>query len=120
MMMTFSLLTRKKWYVEVRIKTLCCIFPKTTRNANAQDVLTANAVEEFLHRKQINVLIENGGICPASLPGAREELNVCSIGAILQEEEAVIPDESKAIFYAVAELVVKYLSFKSELIRINS
>ena len=53
------------------------------------------------------MLIENGGICPASLPGTREELNVSSIGAILQEEEEpVIPDETKAIFYAVAELAV--------------
>jgi len=64
-------------------------------------------VEGFLHRKEINVLIENGGICLASLPGTREELNASSIGAILQEEEEpVIPDETKAIFYAVAELAV--------------
>ena len=63
-------------------------------------------MEGFLRRKEINVLIENGGICPASLSGTREELNASSIGAILQEEEPVIPDETKAIFYAVAELAV--------------
>jgi hypothetical protein len=63
-------------------------------------------VEEFLDRKEINVLIENGGICSTPLPGMREGLNACSIGAILQEEETVIPDETKAIFYAVAELAV--------------
>ena len=64
-------------------------------------------MEEVLRRKDINVLIENGGICPASLPGTREGLNESSIGAILQEEEEpVIPDETKAIFYAGAELAV--------------
>ena len=37
----------------------------------------------------------------------REELNASSTGAILQEEEEpVILDETKAIFYAVAELAV--------------
>jgi len=64
-------------------------------------------VEGFLRRKEINVLIENGGICPASPPGTRKELNASSTGAILQEEEEpVILDETKAIFYAVAELAV--------------
>jgi len=50
------------------------------------DILTADTVKELLVRKEINVLIENGG-------------------AILQEEEEpAILDEAKAIFYAVTVL----------------
>jgi hypothetical protein len=46
-------------------------------------------------------------VCPVSPPGTREELNISSTGAILQEEEEpVILDETKATFYAVAELAV--------------
>jgi hypothetical protein len=64
-------------------------------------------VKGLLGRKNINVLIENGGICPTSPPGTRQELNASSTGAILQEEEEpVILDEMKAIFYAVATLAV--------------
>ncbi|KAI9452340.1 hypothetical protein F5148DRAFT_1289653 [Russula earlei] len=50
------------------------------------DVLTADAVEDFLRQNEINVLVENGA-------------------AILHEEdEPQVPEEVKAIFYAEAEL----------------
>jgi len=50
------------------------------------DTFTADAVASFLLQNEIGVLVENGAII------------------LHDEEEEVIPDESKAIFYAAAEL----------------
>jgi hypothetical protein len=77
-----------------------------------QDTLTADSVEDFLRQNEIGVLVENGGMCPASPLGRREELNASLTAAILHEdEEPKVLDEVKLIFYAVAELGVRYLLF---------
>jgi len=39
------------------------------------EILTADAVEKFLHENQIPVITENGGMCPVSPQGTREEPN---------------------------------------------
>ena len=46
------------------------------------------------------------------MPGLREVLNNALIVAIVHDdEEEVVPDDKKAIFYAAAELAVRYLFF---------
>ena len=43
------------------------------------------------------------------IPGTREMLNGTLTAAILHDdEEVVVPDNEKAIFYAAAELAVRY------------
>ena len=61
----------------------------------------------------MDVLIENGGMCPASALSTAGELNVSSAGAILQlDENTLVPDGTKAIFYAQAGSAVRCLSLE--------
>ena len=90
----------KGWYVQ---SIYCTVQPKSPCNARAQETLSADTVEEFLRSKEMSVLVEDGGICLALVYGMPEALNACSTGAILHEDEAPVPDEAKAIFYAQAE-----------------
>jgi hypothetical protein len=62
-----------------------------------------------LLQNEIGVLVENGGKIFQRHQGTRKVLNSTLTAIILHdEEEEVIPDEKKAIFYAAAELAVRY------------
>ena len=70
-------------------------------------------MEDFLRQNEIGVLVENGGMRSTS-PGRREEeLNTSLTAAILHEdEEPKVLEEVKLIFYAAAELGVRYISLE--------
>jgi hypothetical protein len=62
-----------------------------------------------LLQNEIGILVENGGKNIQHYRGTRKVLNSTLTAILLHdEEEEVIPDEKKAIFYAAAELAVRY------------
>jgi hypothetical protein len=77
------------------------------RNMRIQETLTADSIEEFLRRKNVGVLVENGGICSSISVQYEGELNASSTGALLQDDEDLsVPEDAKAIFHAQAGLSV--------------
>jgi hypothetical protein len=77
------------------------------RNMRIQETLTADSIEEFLRRRNVGVLVENGGICSSISVQYEGELNASSTGALLQDDEDLsVPEDAKAIFHAQAGLSV--------------
>ena len=70
---------------------------------HTQDILAADAVQDFFHGCEIGVLVENGGICTASLQSV-QRLNTSLIAAFLQKDkEPGVPDNARLIFIAEAD-----------------